>query len=92
MKLIVRLLLCLFVTASVIYALPSFADSPTDTAAAKESSESPPQGSPTGADSKESQDQTSERATRTLMEDLKNPEKKLESLGLVAELLEFPPV
>lgn len=87
MKLMVRLLLCLFVTASVFYALPSFADSPADTPAAKESSESPPQSSYTGADSKESQDQATDRATRSLMEDLKNPEKKLESLGMVAELL-----
>ncbi len=87
MQLMVRLLLCLFVTASVIYTLPSFADSQTNTPAATESSESPPQGSPTGADSKESQDQSSDRATRTLIKKKKNPEKKLESLGLVAELL-----
>ncbi|MCC7528360.1 MAG: hypothetical protein IT342_07545 [Candidatus Melainabacteria bacterium] len=89
MKLLVRLLLSLFVIASVLYALPSFADSPTETPATKESSAAMPQSSIVGADSKESQDQdqATNQATRSLMEDLKNPEKKLDTLGIVAELL-----
>ncbi len=87
MKLMMKLLLCLCIAACTFSALPSFADSETAAPAAKESSESVPQSSYTGADSKASQDQATERATQSLMDDLKNPEKKLESLGMVAELL-----
>jgi hypothetical protein len=46
-----------------------------------------PQSSIVGEDSKESQDQSANQATRSLMEDLKNPEKKLDTLWIVAELL-----